>query len=153
MNKEELIKTLQGQASNLKKFIKVLEDKQHAIIENDYDLLSVKMNDEEIMIGKIKKEDDKRLTLMKSAFNNQNINNNSDLMNVSLFIERTKQHWEEEELEILSQLLPELKELASEADKINEQNRYLIQNARSFIREIISAVVNAQKRSLIDRKI
>lgn len=153
MNKKEILETLDEQRTNLENFVKILEDKQHCIIENNYDLLSEKMNDEEIFINKIKKIEEKRINLLMNAIESSVSTPSRDLLKLSEFAKATREFWSSEEFGVLTMVAADLKELAHKASNLNEQNRFLIDNARSFIREIISAVVHAQNKSIIDRKI
>jgi len=153
MNKNGIIEILSQQVNNLTTFVKVLEDKQHAIIENDYDLLSDKMNKEEASIGAINRTEEKRLTLMMEVIEQNFSNPTKDLLNIRKFFEATVEAWTREEKNTMKLLISKLKDLTMQCDSLNDQNKYLIDNARIFIKEIISAVVHAQKRSIIDRKI
>ena len=60
---------------------------------------------------------------------------------------------DEEEMENLMDRQETVKQLTEKVITINNQNKQLIENAKSLVREIITSAVGDRKHSIIDRRI
>lgn len=94
--------------------------------------------------------EESRLKIMEELFAEYKIENLR--YKLEIFIENIKNKIDENIVEIISLLEKNIKKTIKEIQKVNNQNLVLIQQSRSLINETIKALLNSQKRAIIDRK-
>jgi flagellar biosynthesis/type III secretory pathway chaperone len=151
MRTTELLEVLKDQRNNLNQFHEIVLMKQRALIMNDIKGIEGAIMREEKMINKVENCEKQRVQLILSLKEKLNLDYPSHRMTDfilkagELLDAKIKREFERE-LEIIEKLV-------SVIQQTNEQNQFLISNARNFIRKIIEAVAQGGKQSILDRKI
>ncbi|MFA3783871.1 flagellar export chaperone FlgN [Melioribacteraceae bacterium 4301-Me] len=135
----------------LTSLLQVVTEKQKAIIGYNYEQLSKAIEKEESRLFELQKIHKMRrsiLSKLKSELSlDVNESNFEDLLEV-IQDKINKETWLE-----LYNSSDEIRKRIKEIQLVNDQNKYLADYGRSFIRELISNLVGAEKKSIIDRKI
>jgi hypothetical protein len=154
MKVNEITNSLETQAQNLRNFLMIIKSKQESLIKRDIEALSLSMESEEKFIAKIDKEEQNRLELMNMAISEiESVEDEKELLKLPNFINAINGFAEEEEIDLLKEKQETVKDLTQKVIKVNGQNRHLIENAKSLVKEIITAAVGERKQSIIDRRI
>ena len=154
MNVNDVTGSLEIQAQNLRNFLMIIKSKQEALIKRDLDELTLSMESEEKYISIIDKEEENRLNILSSLIGEFNLDgNNPELLKLPKFIAAVEGIVGEEEMEILKVKQQTVKQLTEKVITINSQNKQLLENAKSLVREIITSAVGDRKHSIIDRRI
>ena len=140
---EEIFKKL----TNLRQTI---TDKQKAIVGSNYDQLQSLTNTEEKCLFELQK-----LNKLRTAI----IDNIKSELSMTVEVKRSEDFFSSIKEEIDPNLWNELynrndqiRKMINEVQLINEQNKYLIEYGRSFIKDLVSGLVGPDKKSIIDRK-
>ncbi|MBI1931818.1 MAG: flagellar export chaperone FlgN [Ignavibacteriales bacterium] len=150
MNLEKLIVVLEKQNKNLQKLLKSVMEKQIALVNCNNEGLKESISNEEKLLLNIQLAEESRLKIMEELFAEYKIENLR--YKLEIFIENIKNKIDENIVEIISLLEKNIKKTIKEIQKVNNQNLVLIQQSRSLINETIKALLNSQKRAIIDRK-
>ncbi len=154
MNINDVTRSLEIQAQNLRNFLMIIKSKQEALIKRDLDELTLSMESEEKYITIIDKEEENRLNILAALIEEYNLNENSpELLKLPNFIAAVEDLVDEEEIENLKNRQKFVKQLTEKVMTINNQNKQLLETAKSLVREIITSAVGDQKHSIIDRRI
>ncbi|MBL1212556.1 MAG: hypothetical protein HND52_04245 [Ignavibacteriae bacterium] len=154
MSINEIINSLETQIHNLRNFLVIIKSKQDSLIKRDIEALSLSMESEEKFIAKIDKEEQNRLMLMDNLISEIEYNDDKkELRKLPNFINAISGITEEGEIELLKEKQEVVKDLTQKVIKVNGENRHLIENAKSLLKEIITAAVGERKQSIIDRRI
>ena len=154
MNINNVTGSLEIQAQNLRNFLMIIKSKQEALIKRDLDELTLSMESEEKYISIIDKEEENRLNILAALIEEYKLDaNNPDLLKLPNFITAVEGIVDEEEMENLMDRQETVKQLTEKVITINNQNKQLIENAKSLVREIITSAVGDRKHSIIDRRI
>jgi hypothetical protein len=154
MNINDITGSLEIQAQNLRNFLMIIKSKQEALIKRDLDELTLSMESEEKYISIIDKEEENRLNFLAVLIEEYNLNVNSpELLKLPNFIAAVEDLVDEEEMKNLKNRQESVKQLTEKVITINNQNKQLLENAKSLVREIITSAVGDQKHSIIDRRI
>lgn len=130
MKTPELKNILERQKAKLEEYLNIVNEKQNVLITNEMLKLQVITSGEQKILLEIKDIEDEWISVLK------------------------KNYSYDEKLKVeIKALQSGIKELVLEINRINTINKYLISNAREFIKEIMAAIFMNKKRSLIDRKI
>lgn len=153
MNKDKLIKLLDEQKIVLQEMIRVLKQKQNAIVKNDSMALEEANHLEEVVLNKLSRKELERINLIRNisaelGLNLSEINSN----NIKEFYKHLKTKLNLEEYESLNNTRNENKKLVEQASLINKQNKLLIEQANSFIKQVINVLFKSQNKPLLDRK-
>jgi len=130
MNTPELKNILERQKAKLEEYLNIVNEKQNVLITNEMLRLQVITSGEQKILLEIKDIEDEWISVLKKNYS----------------------YDDQVKVEIKA-LQSGIKELVLEINRINTINKYLISNAREFIKEIMAAIFMNKKRSLIDRKI
>jgi len=130
MNTPELKNILERQKAKLEEYLNIVNEKQNVLITNEMLKLQVITNGEQKILLEIKDIEDEWISVLKKNYSYD------DTIKAEI-----------------KALQSGIKELVLEINRINTINKYLISNAREFIKEIMAAIFMNKKRSLIDRKI
>lgn len=149
MKTNELIDVLKEQSKYLGMFLEIAKNQQHAVLSNNIQLLEESIHNEEKIISKINGHELK----VRHAINSLAEENNVALNTVSLeeLIKQLKDDKKKDVRSLLNMQF-EIRSVVKEVVKINNQNRFLIEHSRNFIREVVTTLVN-NKKSVLDRKV
>ena len=148
---DQILKLSLEQIDNLDHFLSILKDLQKAIVQNDLEQIELSVEQEEMVLNKIKLCEDKRLEAINIALNHYEIEADKTealdkLADVILAIDP-------DVYQEFNRLRTNLLEKVKEVLLINQQNEIIINNSRKFIRDLIKSVLGTKKESFLDRKI
>ena len=144
------IEILEMQKENLEVFIEVAAKKQRALLENDRELFDETLKDEEFYISKLTRNEKDKQALLRKIFGRGLTEEERKL---SKLIPLLQKYSPENEGKKIEELQLELKNLAEKLSKINNQNMFLIRNARQFLIDTINTLMNEKRASIFDRKV
>jgi hypothetical protein len=147
---KEFIEILEGQKENLTIFIDIAKSKQKALLENDRELFDKILKDEEFYISKLTRSEKEKRRALKEIFGRNLTDEERKLTNL---IKLLSQYAPEAESNQIESLQFTLRDLAEELSKINNQNMFLIRNARQFLIDTINTLMNEKRASIFDRKV
>ncbi len=150
MNIEKLFAVLEKQETNLKNLLKSVLGKQAALVNGNSDLIKESVSKEEKLLLNIQVAEETRLKVMQGLFSEYGIDN--ERYKLEILISNISGKVSESIVKSISLTERRIKSTIKEIQKINHQNMALIQQSRSLISETINAVINTQKRSIVDRK-
>ncbi len=150
MKTDELISVLEEQQESLKSFLECSKNKQKAIVGNDIDNLRNSLVHEEKLLSKIEISSKNISFTVEKLAGEYGL----DLKKLSLaeFLNAVNNKMEIN-VKVINLLRNSIKDLISEAARINEQNKVLIEHSRSFLRETIAILIGLNKHPLLDRKV
>lgn len=146
MELKEIYLALEEQIVNLQKFINVVKQQQRALIENNVYLIEESLSNEERMISLITSHEDNLVKIINAFARENSLNIDNPVLN-NLIDELIKR---KVDVVQLTKLRNDIKSLVANIIKTNTQNKLLIDNARNFIKETISALMASKK--ILDRK-
>ncbi len=147
---KSLIGILEQERDGLKRFCEVALRKQKMLIENNHEEFDACIKEEEALLSKLFRSEKEKGLLLKKIFGRELTKTERKLKNLMPVLEKIAQ---KEDAEKLSKLKNEIRNYASELERINNQNIFLIKNARQFLIDTINTLMNEKRATLIDRKI
>ncbi len=147
---KNFIEILEQQKENLEVFIEIAAKKQRALLENDRELFDEILKDEELYISKLTRNEKDKQLLLRKIFGRSLTDEERKL---SKLIPLLRKYSPDEDGEKIEALQMELKRLAEKLSKINNQNMFLIRNARQFLIDTINTLMNEKRASIFDRKV
>lgn len=150
MEYSNLIEILNKQEKNLKELLKIVTNKQEALVSNNNENLNDLISKEEKQLLLLQITEEKRLEILKNIYQENNIKN--ERFKLDVMIEELKDKLNEEFVEELMNSKNRIKNTIQQITKINQQNLVLIQQSRELLNNTIQAVINATNRSILDRK-
>jgi dsDNA-binding SOS-regulon protein len=147
---KEFIEILEGQKENLTIFIDIAKSKQKALLENDRELFDKIIKEEEFYISKLTRSEKEKRRALKEIFGRNLTEEERKLNNL---VKLLSQYAPEEESKQIESLQLTLRDLAEELSTINNQNMFLIRNARQFLIDTINTLMNEKRASIFDRKV
>ncbi len=147
---KKFIELLRRQEEHLKIFIGIAETKQKALLENDRELFDKTLTEEEYYISKLTRSEKEKKEILRNIFGRNLTDQERKLSNL---ISLLRDYAPEEDASTIEKLQLELKELAEKLSKINNQNMFLIRNARQFLIDTINTLMNEKRASIFDRKV
>jgi fibrillarin-like rRNA methylase len=147
---KELIKILEKERDNLKLFCDVALQKQQALLANNHDEFDAKLKEEEYFLSIIYRSEKEKNVLLKKIFGRELTKTEKKLKNLMPVLQKIAS---EEDAKRLESLKEEIKTHASELEKLNNQNIFLIKNARQFLIDTINTLMNEKRATLVDRKV
>lgn len=150
MEVKDLIENLKQQKKNLSQLFNAASLKQKALVQLNYEDLEKSILTEERTLVNIQQTEKHRISILAELYLGYSIH--CETPKLSEFIEKTKEHIGAKTLESISLHEKELKKLIKQISVINQQNKYLIENSRAFIKETITSLLNKNK-SLLDRRV
>lgn len=151
MKTEDLLNIVKEQRQNLNQFHEVVLLKQQALIMNDLKGIEGAIVREEKLINTVEKCERSKAETLTALKKKLNLDYPS--MKTTDFIQVASQFLEVKVIKEFQKELAKIEELVEAIQSVNQQNQFLITNARQFIRKIVEAVAKAGKKSLLDRKI
>lgn len=150
MEYSNLSEILNKQEKNLKELLKIVTNKQEALISNNNENLNDLISKEEKQLLLLQITEERRLEILKNIYQENNIKN--ERFKLDVMIEALKDKLNEEFVEELINSKNRIKNTIQQITKINQQNLVLIQQSRELLNNTIQAVINATNRSILDRK-
>ncbi len=147
---KKLIEVLEKERDNLKNFCDVALRKQKTLIENDHEEFDACIKEEEVLLSSLYRNEKEKNLLLKKIFGRELTKTERKLKNLLPVLQKIA---EKENAEKLAALKEEIKRYASELERINNQNIFLIKNARQFLIDTINTLMNEKRATLIDRKV
>ena len=148
--KSDLESILELQKHNLQKMMGVLKNHQTALIHNDLKQIEDSITSEEVLLQNIMKTETEKSTIIEQLDKQYSLHLvKPSLTNLLIAVQRK----EDFNYDSLQKLQFVIKKLTLEISRINLQNRVLIENAKSFIKNTISALVGQNKRQLLDKRL
>ncbi len=147
---KKFIEILEGQKENLTLFIDIAKSKQKALLENDRELFDKILKDEEFYISKLTRSEKEKKRVLKQIFGRNLTDQERKIANL---VKLLSQYAPEKESKQIKSLQLSLRDLAEELSKINNQNMFLIRNARQFLIDTINTLMNEKRASIFDRKV
>ena len=150
MEYSNLSEILNKQEKNLKELLKIVTSKQEALVSNNNENLNDLISKEEKLLLQLQITEERRLEILKSIYEENNIKN--ERFKLDVMIEALKDKLKKEFVEDIMNSKNRIKNTIKQVTKINQQNLVLIQQSRELLNNTIQAVINATNRSILDRK-
>ncbi|MBU1101655.1 MAG: flagellar protein FlgN [Bacteroidetes bacterium] len=151
MKTTELLEIVKQQRSNLNDFHEVVLLKQRALVVNNLKGIEGAVVREEKLITAVDKCERKRVELLSTIAESFNLTLENN--RITEFLQSANQYIEEKIVNEFNKELEAIEGLVAEIQKINQQNQFLINNAREFIKGVINAVTKSGSKAILDRKI
>jgi len=153
MNKAKLIKILEEQKKNLSELIEVSLKKQKAITINNRNALEELNHSEEIVLNKLERKEAERINQILILCNEIGMNiQEINAKTIKEFYQTLQLNCVPEVFERIELLREETKDLVTKAGMINKQNKLLVDQAGSLIKQMVSILFKSQNKPLLDRK-
>ncbi|GBD88105.1 flgN protein [bacterium BMS3Abin03] len=151
MENIKLLELLKHQDENLEALLKTVLHKQKAIVSNDITEIESTTSEEEKLLLAVNQAEKLRAELLNDFYKKNSVKSNSFKLDDYLLIVG-EQLDIQQRAEILN-LQRKIKETTKEIIKVNQQNKYIIIQARTLLNEIVSAIFSERNNSLLDRKV
>jgi len=149
MEMKDLFSSLKEQHEFLQTFLDTIVLQQKAIINNDIRGLEETIKTEGALLINVDIYEKKMAEIIKQLSEKYSINTSSNKL--IDFVNALKGKREFNPNNIVK-LHSSLKKLVSQIMKINDQNRMLIDQARNFVKETVSALISENQSAIFDRK-
>ncbi len=146
----DLFRSLKDQHQFLEAFLNTIMLQQRAIIENDMTGLEETIKTEGSLMIYIEQHEKKVLEIICELSQKYSIDLPSKKLSDFVAAVKAKKIMETGSIEKIQN---SLKKYILRIAKVNAQNKILIEQARSFVQETISAIVSLNKNQILDRKI
>lgn len=150
MEIKELTTSLVNQKNNLTSLLNAALQKQRALVNFDYAGLEESIVKEEKALSFVTEGEKGRIKVLSELYKRHSISNKT--FKLSEFVENTKGMLDIRSQKQIALTEKELRELITRVSMVNQQNKFLIENSRAFIKDTVSAILNA-RRSLLDKKV
>ena len=147
---EDLVEALEEQQQNMKAFVDCAAVKQKALVDSELTALEEILLEEEKIFKLIDEQGKKLSQLIGDLADEYSLNLQAN--SVSEFIKAVR-YRSDINVKVIMLLQNSIRELVSKALYTNEQNKILIDHARSFIRDTIVSLVALNNNQLLDRKV
>jgi len=151
MDEKDLIKTLAGLEESLIKLFETAKQKQEALVNNNINLLESAVSAEERFIRNVENAEKTRIAVLNELNKKYTLNLTSLKMNE--FLSGAKNRLDEKNVAQIIKLQGRIKKYIAGIETLNQQNQYLIDTARDFIKSTIAELVGPQRKSFLDRKV
>lgn len=149
MEMNDLLSSIKRQFNLLKNFLEILKIQQKAIVENDIDLLESATMKESEVIKSINEANKDILKIIHEKSVQLNFDSQPKDLSEFLDLVSTEAGIDVSDIQSIRQAS---KPLAEEIIKVNEQNKILIQEGRSFIKNLIGLLAGGNNSQLLDRR-
>jgi hypothetical protein len=149
MEMKDLFSSLKEQHEFMQTFLDTIVLQQKAIINNDIKGLEETIKTEGALLINVDRYEKQMADIIKQLSEKYSLDTPSNKL--TDFVNTLKGKREFNPNNIVK-LHSSLKKLVTQIVKINDQNRMLIDQARSFVKETVSALVNNSQSPIFDRK-
>ncbi len=153
MMEKELYQMLVQEDEIIKSLIKLANQKQDVIIQNDYEGLNKVNEGESNLLSNLDKVSRNQQKLVSRLFDINSLEESGKPRILSILVNDYKDLFNPAQLKKINELRLQVRDKVKILTSINHQNRFLIEHASSLVKETISLLLKTRKTSLIDRKI
>lgn len=153
MMEKELYEMLVQEDKIIKSLITLANQKQKAIIQNDYDGLNKVNENESALLSNLDKVSRNQQKLVSRLFDINSLEENGKPRILSILVNDYKDLFNPAQLQKINELRLQVRDKVKVLTGLNHQNRFLIEHASSLVKDTISLLLKTRKTSLIDRKI
>ncbi len=147
---KELESILKQQEQNLQHFYEMMIIKQKNLIEQDFEGLQESLLSEEKILTAVDEQNRRLSFLIKDLADKFSLNMKSN--SLSEFMEAVNDQ-ADINIKVIYQLKNSLIELTSKCEKLNYQNKVLIEHSRNFIKETIAKLFAINNNKILDQKV
>jgi len=151
MDEKDLIKTLAGLEESLIHLFETAQQKQEALVNNNIKLLESAVSAEEKFIRNVEIAERRRVSVLTEL--NKKFMLNLTTLKLSDFLSGAKNKLDERNVAQILKLQNRIRKYIMNIDSLNQQNQYLIDTARDFIKTTIAELVGPQRKSFLDRRV
>lgn len=151
MDEKDLIKTLAGLEESLIRLFETAQKKQEALVNNNIKLLESAVSAEERFIRNIENAEKNRITVLTEL--NKKYMIDVTTVKLSDFLSGARNKLDEKSAAQILKLQNRIKKHILNIETLNQQNQYLLDTARDFIKMAISELVGPQRKSFLDRRV
>ncbi|MBN1302504.1 MAG: flagellar protein FlgN [Melioribacteraceae bacterium] len=154
MNIKNLISNYNEQLENLQELLKTATLKQKAIINNERETIEKSTFAEESILNKINKKEQERSLVLRNliAKNGEpdTARANYTLDEVLTFVQSNSNV---EEFEAFMNCRNQIRSEFENIKAVNSQNRFLIEQANSIVKQTLDVLLKSRKKPILDRRI
>jgi flagellar biosynthesis/type III secretory pathway chaperone len=150
METKKLFELLVNQLHNLHSLKEVMIEQQKAIVKNVISEVEKAVEEEERILNRIRNNERDRINEIVSLAGKEGISLETPSVNEFLKIMKTNN---DPNYETIFKVRNQIILLAYEINNLNQQNSYLIEHSRKFIKDTITALYGANQHKIFDRKI
>lgn len=150
MNTKKLVEMLASQLQNLHLLKETMVMQQKSIVKNKIVEIEKAVEEEERILNRIRINEKERINEIVSLAAKEGIS--LEVPSVNEFLKICKEK-DDPNYELIFKIRNQIVLLAYEINNLNQQNSYLIEHARKFIKETITALYGSNQRNILDRKI
>ena len=151
MDEKDLIKTLSGLEESLIRLFETAQQKQDALISNNIKLLENAVSAEEKFIRNVENAEKNRISVLTELNKKYMLNVTS--LKLNDFLSGTKNKLDEKSVAQIIKMQNRIRKYIIAIESLNQQNQYLIDTARDFIKMTIAELVGPQRKSFLDRRV
>ena len=151
MEEQELLNYLGQQKENLRNLLDTAIKKQQAIVDNNLGEIENAISAEEKLLNNIISVDKERINILEQLNTKYSLSNNSS--RISDFVNSVKSWLSQELVENIAYNQQEIKKTITKINEINTETRFLIEHSRSLLNELMSSLVNSNKKRILDKKV
>lgn len=151
MDEKDLIKTLAGLEESLINLFETARQKQEALVNNNIKLLESAVSAEEKFIRNVEMAEKRRVVVLTEL--NKKFMLNLTSMRLTDFLSGARNKLDEKNAAQILKLQNRIRKYIMNIDALNQQNQYLIDTARDFIKMTIAELVGPQRKSFLDRRV
>jgi hypothetical protein len=149
-----LLKIYEDQLKNMNDLLAAAVSKQKSVIQNNRLSLEKSTRLEETLLSRINRKEIERMDCLQKFYSNQYGGKNPNVVNLSnLSIDELKKGLEENEYIELNKLRDSIKEVTARLMGMNQQNKFLIEQANSIVKNTLEIVLKSQKKPIVDRRV
>ena len=143
----ELIETLELEIASVEGLRAVILLKQHAIIKHDYDALKEAIGVEETAIQKVRQYEQQRLAFIAHCIDD--LDSKMQMLTLNDLIRQL----DDDQTDVLTLQEQRLKTALQQVSYINDQNKMLVNNSMTFIKDTINIVTENRTRQLVNKAV
>lgn len=151
MDEKDLIKTLSGLEESLIKLFETACQKQDALVNNNIKLLESAVSAEERFIRNVEKAEKQRMAVLAEL--NKKYLLNATSLKLNDFLSGAKNKLDEKNVAQILKIQNRIRKYILSIESLNQQNQYLIDTARDFIKMTIAELVGPQRKSFLDKRV
>jgi hypothetical protein len=150
MNSQNLLNSLTAQEKNLDSLYLILETMKKSIVQNDLKTFEQTIGEEQIILKKIKSEDDNRKKIMIEMVDSLALETKAQTLENILSAGKTKIG---KEYDALQKAHITLKGKLKKISHMNIVLREIIEISRNFIKETMMVIAGQKRHGLINRRV
>lgn len=153
MKIENLIEVYKEQNENLNELLQAALNKQKSVIDNKRDLIDKYTTHEESLMSRLNRKELERQNLLRVIFADTKNTAGQLPRDGNELIAALKDLCNENELKLLTEQREAIINLAERIKGVNQQNRFLLEQANSVVKRTLEIMLKYQKKPIVDRRI